>query len=156
MGSELTGLCNYGCAVRLADGLLELTPVVGACIPTDIFVHEFSHGYANILMEAQWDKSSAKFERLCAPIAELMSSQAYTGPQVYMLESVTRANTAVFIKDRIGKLALEQELAKLDCAGFSVVRPILEQLLLTRQTAQSEWCFASYSEVLGAFLADQL
>lgn len=99
----LCGPGNYGVSVRLADGTLELWPVIGASAwaaqgqptygPGDIgtVVHEFTHAFANPVVEAHWGALAPAFERLFPSVKDVMARQAYGTPQTIACESLVRA-----------------------------------------------------------------
>jgi hypothetical protein len=121
----LCGSGNYGASVRLPDGTLELWPVLGAdswnaqghpefgagVIPT--VVHEFTHAFANPIVDAHWSLFEPSMGRLFEPVAEVMARQAYSTPRIYAYESLVRAcvvrHTARYEGDEGARRQIEYE-----------------------------------------------
>jgi len=99
----LCGPGNYGVSVRLADGTLELWPVIGADTwdaqghpvygagHLGTVVHEFTHAFANPVIDANWSALGPPFERLFPSVKDVMAPQAYGTPRTVAYESLVRA-----------------------------------------------------------------
>jgi hypothetical protein len=97
------GPANYGASVRLPDGKLELWPVLGASTwdakgnaaygadAVPLVAHEFTHAFANPVVDAHWAALEPSFERLFPPLKNAMAKQAYATPKVLAYESLVRA-----------------------------------------------------------------
>jgi hypothetical protein len=99
----LCGQNNFGASVRRTDGTLELWPVLGPAgwdadgqvlydrrvIST--VVHEFTHAFANPVIDAHWQAFESALGELYRPVQEVMAQQAYATPKIYAYEALVRA-----------------------------------------------------------------
>lgn len=154
--SELIGNNNFGCSVAGADGSVEMTPVVCLGAPPEIIVHEFSHGFANEPLADEWPSIAPKFEALFSTVRKAMAAQAYGDAQSFMLECITRANTAVYINDMFGEYRLATEFSILESRSFGLVKPIFDFIIAARKNSSGEWNFKDNHEALIHFLINEL
>lgn len=117
----LCGPGNYGVSVRLADGTLELWPVIGAGTwdaagnpqygagHVGTVVHEFTHAYANPVVDANWSLLEPAFERLFPAVKDVMAPQAYGTPRTVAYESLVRACCLRHAARQLGSEAFERE-----------------------------------------------
>ncbi len=96
------GQC-YGPSLQLADGRQEIYCVLGAWLADEAglpkfdasmistVVHEFSHSYANPLVEKHLDALRPAAEKILAALRAEMRQQAYTDGRTILGESLVRA-----------------------------------------------------------------
>jgi hypothetical protein len=127
------GLCNgsgnYGARTEV-NGRVQLYCVLGvwSCdeqgIPEfpksamPIVVHEFSHSYANPLIDAHYDQLAATGERLFATNEAIMRSQAYSSGRTVLYESLVRACVARYRAENEGAAAGLAEVLQQHACGF--------------------------------------
>ncbi|HEX6884486.1 MAG TPA: DUF4932 domain-containing protein [Planctomycetota bacterium] len=142
----LCGPANYGVSVRLADGTLELWPVLGcarwdaagnpaydsAIVPT--VVHEFTHAFANPVVDAHWPAFEPALERLYVPVKNQMASQAYSTPRIYAYESLVRACVTRHALRHGGEEALRKQVDYEASRGFGYTAGL--SALLARYEAE--------------------
>jgi hypothetical protein len=99
----LNGGACYGPSLQLADGRQEIYCVLGAWLADDAgqprfdasmistVVHEFSHSYANPLIEKHLDALRPSGDKIFAAVQEEMRRQAYTDCKIMLGESLVRA-----------------------------------------------------------------
>jgi len=152
----LCGPSNFGVSVRLPDGTLELWPVLGAgawtpeghahydagVIPT--VVHEFTHAFANPVIEGHWALFEPALERLFEPVKKMMANQSYPSPRIYACESLVRACVTRHAARYGGAEAARRQIEYEVSRGFAHTGP-LSELLAQYEARRAE--FAS----LGAF-----
>jgi len=115
---------SYGPHVTLADGVEEIYAIPGVWkVDSDglpvfdaswgaIVVHEFSHSYANPLIDKfalQLDKSGG---RLLEAVREQMRRQAYENGRTVLYESLVRAVVARYILEHQGQKAAAAEVSE--------------------------------------------
>lgn len=127
----LCGPGNYGESARLADGTLELSPVIGADTwdasglpvygPSHLgtVVHEFTHAFANPVVEAHWTALAPAFERLFPTVKDVMARQAYGTPKTVAFESLVRACVVRHAARQLGAEAARLQIAEEVASGFT-------------------------------------
>jgi len=107
----LNGGGNYGVSASLPSGKLIVEPVIGAWqfdkegVPvftnriSGLLIHEFSHTYANRLVLEHLTKLKAAGEKMFKANADQFRSQAYSGGETVLCESMVRACTVRFIRE---------------------------------------------------------
>lgn len=127
----LCGPGNYGQSVRLADGTLELWPVIGADtwdaagLPVysqghvGTVVHEFTHAFANPVVDANWTALAPAFERLFPSVQEVMARQAYGTPKTVACESLVRACVVRHAARHLGAEAAQRQIEYEVGRGFT-------------------------------------
>ena len=127
----LCGPANYGQSVRLADGTLELWPVIGADVwdadghpvynlgHIGTVVHEFTHAFANPVIEAHWVALEPAFERLFPSVKDVMARQAYGAPKIVAYESLVRACVVRHAARELGPEAAQRQIAEEESRGFT-------------------------------------
>jgi hypothetical protein len=127
----LCGPGNYGQSVRLADGTLELWPVIGADTwdaagfpvydqrHVGTVVHEFTHAFANPVVDANWAALAPAFERLFPSVKEVMARQAYGTPKTVACESLVRACVVRHAARHLGPEAAAKQQAYEIGRGFT-------------------------------------
>jgi len=127
----LCGPGNYGVSVRLADGTLELWPVLGADVwdaqghpvygagHLGTVVHEFTHAFANPVVDASWSALGPPFERLFPSVKDVMAPQAYGTPRTVAYESLVRACVVRHAARQLGAEAAAKQQAYEIGRGFT-------------------------------------
>jgi uncharacterized protein DUF4932 len=127
----LCGPGNFGASVRLADGTLELWPILGASkwdaeghalydagvLPT--IVHEFTHAYSNPVVDRHWAALEPSFERLFPPLKNVMARQAYGTPKTVAYEALVRACVVRHAATHLGAAAAERQITEEASRGFA-------------------------------------
>lgn len=146
----LCGPANYGASVRLPDGTLELWPVLGCAgwdaagnpaYGKDIIstvVHEFTHAFANPVVDAHWASFEPALVRLYEPVRSQMASQAYTTPRIYAYESLVRACVTRHTARHAGPEALARQIEYERSRGFTYTDGLCE-LLGRYEAARAEY-----------------
>ena len=145
----LCGPGNYGQSVRLADGTLELWPVIGADVwdaqghpvydvsHVGTVVHEFTHAFANPVVEANWKALAPAFEALFPSVKDVMARQAYGTPLTVACESLVRACVVRHAARQLGAEAARRQIAEEVGRGFTwtgELAALLEQYEKERET----------------------
>ena len=145
----LCGPGNYGQSVRLADGTLELWPLIGADTwdaagfpvydgsHVGTVVHEFTHAFANPVVEANWTALAPAFERLFPSVKDVMARQAYGTPLTVACESIVRACVVRHAARHLGAEAASRQVAHEVGRGFTwtgELAALLEQYEAQRTT----------------------
>jgi hypothetical protein len=140
---------NYGVSVRLADGTLELWPVIGADTwdaqghpvygagHLGTVVHEFTHAFANPVVDANWSALAPPFERLFPSVKDVMAPQAYGTPRTVAYESLVRACVVRHAARQLGPEAAARQQAYEIERGFTwtgELAPLLAQYEAERAT----------------------
>lgn len=127
----LTGLQNYGLSWELTDGTTVINPVYGVWKWTDliIVIHEFCHPYCNPLVNKYWDRLSDIAGKVYEENREALSRTAYTSPQIMMYETLVRASTIVYIKEKLPKFYSSKLIENEKMQGFPLVEPVFNSLL---------------------------
>ena len=112
--SLINGPNNY--ATRYQDGcgseyysIIGITSCDDSGLPVigkdkmHIVAHEFSHSYANPIVEKNLDKLQSAGERIYPLVSKALERQAYGSWTSMMYESVTRACEASFLKTCVGE-----------------------------------------------------
>jgi uncharacterized protein DUF4932 len=108
----LTGGFGFGTVAQRRSGRLDVAPVVflespdarGVPHPTPVsleyLVHELAHSYVNPLFDAQPGRMRASALPVFRRVEAAMRAQAYTSYPIMVDESVVRAITVLFLRDR--------------------------------------------------------
>lgn len=127
----LCGPGNFGVSVRLADGTLELWPVLGAAsweadgrprygaLDVPLVAHEFTHAFANPVIDAHWGALAPAFETLFLRVQEVMARQAYGTPKTVAYESLVRACVVRHAARQFGAEAAAKQQAYEIGRGFA-------------------------------------
>ncbi|HET6203182.1 MAG TPA: DUF4932 domain-containing protein [Planctomycetota bacterium] len=129
----LFGGCNYGVGVRLPDGREEVLPSIGCwkwdgegvplfgeeVLPT--VVHEFSHSYANPLVDLHAEALERSGERIFPTVSAVMRPQAYGTWRAVLYESLVRASVVRYLTAHEGKGAAAKEVDEDGKRGFAWV-----------------------------------
>lgn len=131
----LNGGCCYGPHCRTADGKEELYCVLGVWktdaegkpqFTTDVIstvIHEFCHSYTNGFILRHEAELKTAGEKLYAPVASAMQSQAYGGGKTVLCESMVRACVVRYMRKYAGEEAAKKEVKrnidrKFACVGY--------------------------------------
>jgi hypothetical protein len=133
----LNGGCCYGPHARTADGKEELYAVLGVW-NTDAdgkpqftgqgvistVIHEFCHSYTNGFVARHEAELKAAGQKLFAPVASAMRSQAYGGGQTVLCESLVRAAVVRHTRKYVGEDAARQEIKQQRSRQFACVEEL--------------------------------
>jgi hypothetical protein len=126
----LNGGCCYGPHCRDAAGREELFCVLGVWktdregLPTfdremlGTVVHEFSHSYANPIIDRHKTELAPAGKKLYAPVSAQMRSQAYGEPLTMLRESLVRACGVRYQRQYGGEQAARKAIAYEKSRGF--------------------------------------
>ena len=155
---------NYGIKVRFRDGHQEAFAIMG-CWTTDstgnpaypsdagylpTVIHEFNHSFVNPLVERNWTKFNSA-EKVFAPVADRMRSQAYGNAKEMVDESLVRAAVIVYSKASTDPHSLELSIRKEEANGFVWMEELyrlLEQYQADRRRYPQ---FENYMPVVARF-----
>lgn len=120
----VNGGSSYGPKFIAPDGSEHLYAIIGAWVTDDeglpVFnqgflgtvVHEFSHSFANPLIDAHLDELQDAGEAIYPAVAAEMRRQAYGDWRTMFRESLVRASTVRYILDHDGEEAARREIAR--------------------------------------------
>src|SRR5439155_25095357 len=115
----LTGNWNYG--PHLGG---EIFQIIGVTRPDfdelpsvddsmmELVVHEMAHSYVNPLLDAHKPELQPDGSRLFAKVAEPMTKESYGAWEIFLNESVVRAITALYFRDRRGAAGGDAAIAR--------------------------------------------
>jgi hypothetical protein len=117
----LNGGCCYGVSFRTADGKKDLYCLLGVwktdsqgqpeftadMLPT--IIHEFCHSHSNEFVDRHASELQAAGEKLFAPVASAMMSQAYDA-KALLYESMVRACVVRYVRRYGGPEAAQKEI----------------------------------------------
>jgi hypothetical protein len=120
----LTGGFSFGTTAQRDDGGKEIAQVMfleapdsrGVPHPTTLSLeyvaHELAHSYVNPIFDARVNSMRASALPLFRRFARAMRAQAYTSYPIMVNESVVRAITILFLRDRAGEMDAQRSLAE--------------------------------------------
>jgi hypothetical protein len=126
----LNGGCCYGPHFRDPKGNEELYCVLGvwqtdaAGLPEfsgavfDTVVHEFTHSYANQIIDRHLDELRPAGDKLFPAVSQRMEAQAYGEASTMLRESLVRACGVRYVRDYRGAAAARRVIEKEKQAGF--------------------------------------
>lgn len=135
----LTGPWSYEASMHDAAGrervyqVVELEGVdenglpVPTVLTTDLIVHELAHSYVNPIVEHHAEEFKAA-EALYVQVQAVMEKQRYTSWKILVQESLVRAITVLYIRDRQGVMAASEAIYKELQQGFSWITELAKQL----------------------------
>lgn len=136
----LNGAASYGVEYRAPGDRGERYAITGVT-ETDVagypdfgerypitIVHEFSHSYADALIDAHREKLASFADSLYAPVADRMRRQAYGSWESMMYETLVRAAVARYLWRYEGDAAARHEIEAQVELGFVWI-PGLDELL---------------------------
>jgi hypothetical protein len=135
----LNGGCCYGVSCRTADGKKDLYCVLGVwktdsqrqpeftadMLPT--IIHEFCHSHSNEFVDRHASELQAAGEKLFAPVASAMKSQAYDA-KALLYESMVRACVVRYLHRYAGPEAAQKEVDEQNSRAFLWVGELSELL----------------------------
>ena len=163
----LCGPSNFGVSARFPDGTLELWPVLGAgawtaegqarydagVIPT--IVHEFTHAFANPVVEAHWAAFEPALARLFEPVKAMMARQAYSNSRTYACEWLVRACVVRHAARHGGPEAARRQTEYEVSRGFAFTGE-LAKLLEQYEAKRTEYPdLGSFAPELARYFAEQ-
>jgi hypothetical protein len=82
-------------------------------------IHELCHSYTNPIVDAAMGELQPRAARAIGERRELFQRQAYTTDQIVLEESVVRAVVVLWVRDRDGSAAAQNEIATQERLGFA-------------------------------------
>jgi hypothetical protein len=98
-----------------------------------LLVHEFGHSYANPVIDAHRAQLEPIFVELFAKVEDDMRPQSYGSWSSVAYETLVRAGTILYLTDRRGPQAGEQQLQSDEGRAFLWLRPLVRALGEARQ-----------------------
>jgi hypothetical protein len=136
----LTGGFGFGATAARSDGGLDVTQVVflespderGVPHPTirslEYLVHELAHSYVNPIFDARVESMRASALPLFRAVAPAMRKQAYSSYPIMVNESVVRALTVVFLRERATEEEAQRSLEEQRELSFLWTADLVEAL----------------------------
>jgi hypothetical protein len=131
----LTGPMDY--AARRGDDIyviahLDMPDEAGLPSPrataVPFVIHELCHSYTNPIVDAALGELQPSAARAIGERREVFASQAYTTDQIVLEESVVRAIVVLWVRDRDGAAAAQNEIATQERLGFAWTRALADAL----------------------------
>jgi hypothetical protein len=145
----LTGPWSYEASMHDAVGrervyqVVELEGVdqnglpVPTVLTTDLIVHELAHSYVNPIVEHHADAFQVA-EALYRQVQTVMEKQRYISWKIMVQESLVRAITILYIRDRQGVVAASEAIYKELQQGFSWITELAKQLAEMRTASAGQ------------------
>lgn len=136
----LTGGFGFGTSAKRSDGGLDIAQVVflespdehGVPQPTthslENLVHELAHSYVNPIFDARVESMRASALPLFRLVEPAMREQAYTSYPIMVNESVVRAITVLFLRDRATEEDAQRSLQEQRELSFLWTAELVEAL----------------------------
>jgi hypothetical protein len=136
----LTGPANYGAEVERTGGASELYSIVSLEDPdadglprptrftTELVVHEMAHSYVNPLIDRHARALEPAMRRIFPLVAGAMDKQAYGRWQIMAYESLVRAVTQRYVRQRHGDAAADRLAREDESASFYWTADLADQL----------------------------
>lgn len=154
----LCGPNGYGTSVLLPGGAEELRPILGVArvdakglpVLTDprslagFLQHEIAHAYVNPAVDANAAALEAAGRRLWQPVAEAMKQQAYDNWKVTLYETLVRASTVLYLKDRFGEPAAASAQAAHRGRSFLWIAEVVQAMDRYRKQDRPPRDFAAF------------
>ena len=144
--SPMTGTYNFGVRATRSDGTLELYQLLAVDTPTGLpvvndelvylLVHELAHSYINPVLAQHAAILGTPAAKLFERVQGQMKAQAYSTWQIMLDESVVRATTVVYLRDRKGDATAEATLAAERERGFLWTMELAELMQQYQQDHQ--------------------
>ena len=118
----LTGDFSFSTTAETEDEELEVAQITfleqpdaeGIPHPTTLtysnIVHELAHSYVNPIFDARVEEMRATGEPLFEQVEDAMREQAYTTYPIMVNESIVRALTVLFLRERVGEADAQRNL----------------------------------------------
>jgi hypothetical protein len=84
----------------------------------DIVVHEFTHSYANQIIDRHWDELGPAGDKLFPAVSQRMKAQAYGEASIMLRESLVRACVIRYVLHYRGSAAARRAIEKEKQSGF--------------------------------------
>lgn len=135
--SLFAGQNNYGLSWELKDGTKVFNPVYGIWKWNDLMViiHEFCHPYCNPLIDKDWNNIVKYVDKAWKENKNQLKDMAYSTPKIMMYETLVRAYTILYIKEKLPEFYEENKdmLFKSEREqGFSLIEPVFNYILNLR------------------------
>lgn len=136
----LTGDFAFGTTAESSDGTVDVAQVLylespneeGLPQPTDrsleFLVHELAHSYVNPVFDARVEEMRASALPLFEWVEAAMREQAYTRYPIMVNESVVRAVTVLFLRERVSEAAAQRSLDEQRRLSFFWTPELVEAL----------------------------
>jgi hypothetical protein len=163
----LNGGGSYGCGVVLADGTLELSPVMGCWtwdakglpvfgqgeVPT--VAHEFAHNFANPIIERHSEELEEAGHRLFLFAENNMRAQGYANGKIVLCESLVRASVIRYLAKQRGNVAMEAGIKDEESSGFLWIRDLAELLATYEEHRERYPTLEAFADELISFFIDR-
>lgn len=162
----LNGRASYGVEYQPDAGEREIYAITGVSMVgpdglplfepefARVIVHEFSHAYANGLIDAHRTELAEIGEALYAPVADRMRQQAYGSWESMLYEALVRAAVVRYVAVHEGAAAAEAEIAEQADLGF-VWSEALDELLREYENGRGRYASVrSFMPRIIAFFRD--
>ncbi len=136
--SPMTGSNNMGVRATLVDGTLQMFQLIGIdtasglpVIDNDLvylIVHELAHSYVNPVLAEHTAELAPAAAKLYAKVEQPMRAQAYPSWQTMVNESVVRAATVLYLRDRKGAAVADAVLEAEVKRGFLWTKELVKLL----------------------------
>jgi len=136
----LTGPANYGPHVEGADGSVQLYSIVSledidsdglprpGRFTAELVVHEMAHGYVNPIVDRHAAALGPSFARIFPLVERDMRAQAYGSWTVVAYESLVRAVTLRYVRERHGDAAADRLAREDENRAFYWTADLADQL----------------------------
>ncbi|MBX7114274.1 MAG: DUF4932 domain-containing protein [Myxococcaceae bacterium] len=164
----LNGPSNYAAHVELTDGSEEMFQSLGLDdldadgLPTlnastvELLVHEMAHSYADPLVSERLDSLQKPFETIFPLVREKMARASYEEWPTVARESLTRAVTIAYLRDRKGADAAARQALDDADRGFYWTESLADRFQAYRQNPRNFLPqLTTFFEVLAAQYAEQ-
>lgn len=136
----LTGPANYGPHVALPGGRQEIYTIVSledvdagglprpGRFTTELIVHEMAHSYVNPIVDRHAAELAPAMTRIYPLVADAMRKQAYGSWRIVAYESLVRAVTLRYVRQRHGDAAADRLAREDESASFYWTAELADQL----------------------------
>lgn len=94
----------------------------------DIAIHEFTHNYANIIVDLYMAQSKPLEPKIFPPVKDLVADQGYPDWKTFMYELLVRATTIRIAEKMYGKAAADELVEYEKSVGFQYVVEVCDEL----------------------------
>lgn len=167
----LTGGMNYGTSALHRDGSEDIVQVMylenpdAQAVPhptertLEFLAHEFAHSYIHPLLEPQMESFREAAQPVFARVERAMRAQAYPSYPLMVEESVVRAVTILYLRDRASAEQVARSLAEQQKLSFLWTPELVAALDGVRKHERGRFAAASLGQavrdVFGSWLAAQ-
>jgi virulence-associated protein VapD len=114
--------------------------------------HELAHAYVNPAVDQQAAALEDVGRRLYERVAARMKAQAYTDWRIMLSETIVRASTVLFLKDRFGEQAAAAAMFQDRARAFAWIAEVVADFDRYRSVHRSKRSFPAQVRALGAVL----